>query len=289
MPDQPLDPVPETVQGVPGVPSYEIHRIAETDHRDFLVIPVINEGERILGQLAAVQAAGLDVHVVLADGGSTDGSTEPRRLADLGLHTLLVKTGPGKLSAQLRMGFDFALRQGARYIVTVDGNGKDDVTGTPRILDALDSGLDFVQGSRFVPGGVAENTPRSRDLAIRTVHAPVTSVAARTRFTDTTNGFRGHSRRLLTDPRVAPFRDVFDTYELLAYLPIRAGQLGLPTGEVPVRRSYPADGAVPTKIHGASGNLLLLRILGRAATGRYAPTSAEMQAAAALAADRYPA
>ena len=54
---------------------------------------------------------------------------------------------------------------------------------------------------------------------------------------------------------MAPFRDVFDTYELLAYLPIRAGQLGIPTGEVPVRRSYPDDGAIPTKIHGISGNL----------------------------------
>lgn len=278
MPDHPH----ETSTATAGVSPYEIHRINVCEHRDFLVIPVINEGQRILAQLAAVQAAHLGVHVVLADGGSTDGSTEPGRLADLGLHSLLIKTGPGKLSAQLRMGFDYALRHGARSVVTVDGNGKDDVTGTIRILDALHSGLDFVQGSRYVPGGIAENTPWVRDLAIRAIHAPATSLAAGTRFTDTTNGFRGHSRNLLTDPRVAPFRDVFDTYELLAYLPIRAGQLGLPTGEVPVRRSYPNNGAIPTKIHGISGNLRVLRILANAATGRYTPTPLEMQTAQAI-------
>lgn len=277
----------ETSPATAGVPPYEIHQLAVSQHRDFLVIPVINEGQRILTQLAAIQAADLDVHVVLADGGSTDGSTELGRLADLGLHSLLVKTGPGKLSAQLRAAFDYALRHGAQSVVTVDGNGKDDVTGTTRILDALHSGLDFVQGSRWVPGGIAENTPWVRNLAIRAIHAPVTSRAAGTRFTDTTNGFRGHSRRLLTDPRVAPFRDVFDTYELLAYLPIRAGQLGLPVGEVPVRRSYPDDGAVPTKIHGISGNLSLLRILGNAATGRYAPTALEMKTAQAVATTRH--
>jgi dolichol-phosphate mannosyltransferase len=281
------DPEHEASPEIPGIPAYEATRLATTEHRDFLVIPVINEGQRILDQLAAVQGADLPVHVVLADGGSTDGSTEPGRLTELGLNTLLVKTGPGRLSAQLRMGFDYALRNAAQSVVTVDGNGKDDVTGAIRILAALHGGLDFVQGSRYVPGGVAENTPWVRDLAIRAVHAPITSVAARTRYTDTTNGFRGHSRRLLTDPRVAPFRGVFDTYELLAYLPIRASRLGLRTGEVPVRRSYPDDGAVPTKIHGMSGNLALLRILGRAASGRFTPTPAEQQYAASLSADRY--
>ena len=194
--------------------------------------------------------------MVLADGGSTDGSTEPGRLAELGLHT---PAGQDRAREALRRNCGWAsttpCATAPRSVVTVDGNGKDDVTGTIRILDALHSGLDFVQGSRYVPGGIAENTPWVRDLAIRAIHAPATSLAADTRYTDTTNGFRGHSRNLLTDPRVAPFRDVFDTYELLAYLPIRAGRLGLRTGEVPVRRSYPDDGAIPTKIHGISGNL----------------------------------
>jgi len=142
-----------------------------------------------------------------------------------------------------------------------------------RIAGALDLGYDFVQGSRFVPGGHARNTPLERYLAIRLVHAPLTSLGARRRYTDTTNGFRGHSRRLLSDPLVAPLRDVFDTYEILAYLPIRAARLGYRVTEVPVDRSYPVDEPKPTKIRGMNAHSELVRILVRAARGEYDPAA----------------
>ena len=169
------------------------------------------------------------------------------------------------------MGMAFALRDGYEGVITMDGNGKDDPAGVARIVEALDRGMGFVQGSRFVRGGVAVNTPPDRRLAITLFHAPVTSLAARRRYTDTTNGFRGHSRALLADPRVAPFRSIFDTYELLAYLPIRAARLGYRCTEVPVTRRYPPLGAIPTKIHGRRAQLELVAILLRAAAGRYDP------------------
>jgi len=37
------------------------------------VIPVINEGDRIRGQLMRIRDSGLPVDVIVADGGSTDG------------------------------------------------------------------------------------------------------------------------------------------------------------------------------------------------------------------------
>ena len=60
-------------------------------------------------------------------------------------------------------------------------------------------------------------------------------------------------------------------YELLAYLSIRATQLGLRACEVPVTRAYPASGKTPTKISGFKGNSNLLRVLFAAATGKYNP------------------
>ena len=265
-----------TVQQTAGetVPRGEVHVLGERTSRHCVLIPVINEGDRILGQLRRLRELGLGLDVVIADGGSTDGSTDLDGLRDLGVRALLVKRDTGKLSAQLRMGFGFALAEGYDGVITVDGNGKDDVAGIPRFVSALDAGADFVQGSRYVPGGRAINTPRERHLAIKLFHAPVTSLAARHRFTDTTNGFRGHSRALLTDPRVAPLRAVFDTYELLAYLPIRAARLGFSCTEVPVTRAYPTAGAIPTKIHGRGAQLDLVKILVRAATGRYDPDGA---------------
>ena len=259
------------VADIDGVPDYRIRRIAARRHDCALVIPVLNENGRITGQLENSQAVNPDVDVIIADGGSTDGSTEPELLAERGVTTLLTKTGPGKLSAQLRMAIHFCLDAGYGAVITMDGNGKDGVDGIATVVRAMQEGYDFVQGSRFVKGGVAQNTPGSRYLAIRLIHAPVTSLGARSWFTDTTNGFRGHSRRLLSDPRVAPLRDVFQTYELLAYLPIRASRLGYRVTEVPVTRAYPRGQAKPTKIHGTSAHANLMDILLKAVRGSYNP------------------
>src|SRR5207344_3008292 len=153
-----------------------------------VVIPVINEGERIRHLLDRMSALGIDatVDVLVVDGGSNDGSLAPDALQERGVRALLVKTGPGRLSAQLRCAYAFALDQGYEGILTIDGNDKDDPEAIPRFIDALKSGFDFVQASRFLPGGVAENTPVSRDLAIRLIHAPMLSLFSGFRWTDTT-------------------------------------------------------------------------------------------------------
>ena len=56
------------------------------------------------------------------------------------------------------------------------------------------------------------------------------------RSTDTTNGFRAYSRRLLADDRVQPLRDVFAASELYYYLAIRTARLGFRVIETPVTR-----------------------------------------------------
>jgi glycosyltransferase involved in cell wall biosynthesis len=236
-----------------------------------LVIPVINEGDRLLGQLAAIQQGGLGIDVLVADGGSTDGSTDHAALERLGVRCLL--TQRNGLSSQLRCAMEQVLEDGYTGMITMDGNGKDGVDGILRIARALEEGADFVQGSRWMPGGVAINTPIHRTLAARFIHAPVTSVAARKRFTDTTNGFRGLSRGLLTHPGIQALRATFTGYELLAYLPIAASRAGLRVAEVPVTRSYPSAGPIPTKISGVGHHLRLLKVLWNAARGRYAPNS----------------
>jgi hypothetical protein len=253
-----------------GVPQHIRTDLAPRTSRYAVVVPVINEGDRIRGQLHRMAGTGHRQDVFIADGGSTDGSLHPDFLADVGVRTLLTKTGPGKLSAQLRMGFAAALDDGYDGVITVDGNGKDGVDALPRFAAALDEGYDFVQGSRFVPGGVARNTPAGRYWGIKLLHAPVISLGARRRFTDTTNGFRAHSATLLRDPDVDVFRDVFDAYELLAYLPVRAARLGHRCTEIPVSRVYP-PGATPTKINSVTGHLDLIGVLLRAAAGRYDP------------------
>ncbi|WP_257988365.1 glycosyltransferase family 2 protein [Bacillus sp. V33-4] len=243
------------------VPKAEYHELKSKKTNYCVIIPVINEGARIKEQLLKMKPFSGDIDIILADGGSTDGSTNLDFLKSVGVRTLIVKKDKGKLSAQLRIGFAYALDQGYQGIITVDGNNKDGVEAIPNFIVELDAGYDFVQGSRYVKGGKSINTPMVRDFAIKLIHAPIISLVAKHRYTDTTNGFRAYSSHYLLDPRVQPFRNVFDTYELLAYLSVRASQIGFKTKEIPVTRKYPDDGKVPTKISGVKGNFALIKIL----------------------------
>ena len=125
-----------------------------------------------------------------------------------------------------------------------------------------------MQASRFIAGGLAVNTPKSRDYAIRFIHAPILSLSSGFHWTDTTQGFRAYSRRLLLDPRVNIFRNVFSGYEMLAYLSHIAPKLGFKCIEIPSKRIYP-PGEVPSKISSFKGNLEVLTVLFKAAFGMY--------------------
>ena len=253
------------------VPESEIRLLRPRAHPYVLVIPVINEGERIRRQLRSISELKPPVDVVLADGGSTDGSLDIDFLQATGCRAILTKKGPGKLSAQLRMAYAWALDEGYQGIITVDGNGKDGVEAIDAFVKKLQAGFDYVQGSRYIAGGSAINTPIDRKIGGRLIHAPLLSLFGRHWYTDTTNGFRAYSARYLLDPRVAPFRDIFRRYELLFYLTVRAGQLGYRVVEIPVTRSYPSGEKPPTKISGFRGKLDIFQELVAAATGRFNP------------------
>ncbi|QGX97210.1 glycosyltransferase family 2 protein [Roseovarius faecimaris] len=253
------------------LPAHEITVFGPKQADYALVIPVINEGEKIRNQLREFEAVQPPVDLVVADGGSTDGSLNDGILDQVGARALLTKTGSGKLSAQLRMAYAWCLDEGYSGIVTMDGNGKDRVDQVHRFVTALKDGADYAQGSRYATGGRAMNTPLDRELGNRFVHAPILSLAGGKRLTDTTNGFRAYSWCFLLDPKVAPFREVFSNYELLFYLTKRAGQLGYAVTEVPVDRSYPDAGPTPTKISGFRARWTILCQTLAAACGRYDP------------------
>jgi dolichol-phosphate mannosyltransferase len=253
------------------IPDHDVLELAPTGSRIALVIPVINEGDRIRNQIRAIAHPPRIVDMIIADGGSTDGSLDRDFLEAHGVRSLLTKRGPGRLSAQLRMAYAYCLRQGYGSIITMDGNGKDGVEAIARFAAKLDDGYDYVQGSRYAPGGAAVNTPRDRAFANRVIHAPLLSIAGGKRFTDTTNGFRAYSARFLRDARVSPFRSVFQRYELLFYLTVRAGQLGFRSTEIGVTRAYPAGEPPPSKINGWKARLDVLSQTVAAASGRFAP------------------
>jgi hypothetical protein len=198
------------------------------------------------------------VDLVVADGGSTDGSTTEAELASRGVTALLTKTGPGKLSAQMRMAFAWALDQGYEGVITIDGNGKDDTSAVPAFAPRS-TGLRPPAGQPLRAGRTGDPHAAGRYLGIRLLHAPLISLAAGRRYTDTTNGFRAYSARF---SRTRGWR--------------RSATCSPPTSSTTISRSArPASasawrscrdphlsglGPTPT-IHGLRGNLFVLRTL----------------------------
>jgi glycosyltransferase involved in cell wall biosynthesis len=237
-----------------------------------IVIPVINEGERIMKLLARMTASNIHniADIIIVDAGSSDSSLELNYLIRHSVKGLLVKKDSGKLSAQLRCAYAFILDHGYDGVITIDGNNKDNPAAIPDFIDALKQGYDFIQASRFIREGVAKNTPKIRYIAIRFIHAPLLSLFSGFKWTDTTQGFRAYSKRILIDQKVAPFREVFNSYELLAYMSYRIPRLGYRCIELPTAREYP-KGEIPTKISGLKGNLNLIYILIKTCIGKYNP------------------
>ncbi len=172
-----------------GVPGFECFEYAGKKKEYAVLIPIINEGDRILRELIRAQKSRVSGHadIVICDGDSTDGCTDEDRLRRLGVNSLLIKKDAGKQGAQLRMGIWWALNRGYKGIITIDGNNKDSIEDVPRFIEKLEEGYDLVQGSRFIKGGKAVNTPFIRTIAVRLIHAPVISLTAGQLFTDTTN------------------------------------------------------------------------------------------------------
>ena len=256
-----------------GVPKFECTEYLGKTKDYVVLIPIINEGDRIKKELIRAKKYSVSNYadIVICDGASTDGCTEESKLRELDVNTLLVKRDVGKQGAQLRMGIWWALQRGYKGVITIDGNNKDSIEDVPRFIEKLKEGYDLIQGSRFIKGGKAINTPFIRIVSVKLIHAPIISLTAHQHFTDTTNAYRAYSARYLSDERVQPLRDIFMTYELLAYLSVRATQIGMKACEIPVTRSYPKTGKTPTKISFFKGNSELMKILLKNARGAYKP------------------
>lgn len=234
---------------VTDAPSFVCREFFPRRTRYCVVVVVLNEGDRLRRQLGRMRERAELADIVVADGDSSDGSTDPAFLTAMGVRALLVTQEQG-LSTATRMGLSYAMDQGYEAVITIDGNGKDGVEALPAFLEALESGYDLVQGSRFMKGGVHRNTPWERYVGIRYVMAPLLALGCRFYYSDPTNAFRALSMRFLKDPKVQPLRPVFVRFSLQHYLIYRAARLGYRITEVPVSRVYPDDGSVPTKIIG---------------------------------------
>jgi glycosyltransferase involved in cell wall biosynthesis len=129
-------------------------------HDTWVVIPAFNEGAVIAGVVDGVKREGWSVVVV--DDASRDNTADLARTTGVSVVRHSVNLGQG---AALQTGIDFALRRGARHIVTFDADGQHAVEDIPVLIDAL-ADADIALGSRFL--GKVEGATRQRMRLLRT-------------------------------------------------------------------------------------------------------------------------
>jgi len=146
-----------------------------------------------------------------------------------------------------RMGVGYSLRQGLRYIAETGhdivaimaGNGKDDPAEIARVIGpVLRDECDYVQGSRYVPGGRKTRMPWVRAVFNRLYPFLWTLITHR-KCTDVTNGFRCYRLGILKDPRINLRQHWLEGYSLEYYLHYKVLTLGYRFKEVPVSKTYP--------------------------------------------------
>ncbi|MFI5606679.1 polyprenol monophosphomannose synthase [Amycolatopsis sp. NPDC051903] len=162
-----------------------------------VVIPTYNERDNLGPVLDRLHKALPDVHVLVVDDGSPDGTGElahERAAGDERVH-VLHRTEKAGLGKAYIAGFRWGLAQGYATFVEMDADGSHAPEDLPRILDAV-ADTDLSIGSRYVPGGSTVNWPLSRQLLSRGANL-YSRIALGLKVSDMTAGFRAYRRPVL--------------------------------------------------------------------------------------------
>src|SRR5208337_886613 len=188
-------------------------------------IPAFNEEATIAKVIVRSQKYANKVLVV------DDGSGDDTGLIAKSLGAAVVRheKNLGK-GAGLRDCFEWAKRNGADVLVTLDADGQHDPSKIPLLLDAMEMGeADVVIASRTAR---PDDMPRHRWAGARMLDV-ATLVKVGGRFVDTQSGFRAYSRRAI-DNLVAAEIGMGADSELL----MKADRAGMRIVEVPIAAAY---------------------------------------------------
>ena len=168
--------------------------------KTLVVMPTFNELSNLTMMLDRIFVSNPDVHVLVVDDNSPDGTgieADNRAAADSRLH-VLHQPGKGGLGAAYRAGFRWGLEHDYDVLVEMDADGSHQPEQLPLLLTALrEQNADLVIGSRWVPGGSVVNWPLSRKVLSLGGNL-YTRICLGIRIQDATGGFRAFKSSTVT-------------------------------------------------------------------------------------------
>jgi len=167
--------------------------------RTLVIIPTYNERENLPIIVGRVRKALPDVHILVVDDGSPDGTgaladelaaAEPDRIQ------VMHRTAKDGLGAAYLAAFEWGLERGYTVLVEMDADGSHAPEQLYRLLDAIDAGADVAIGSRYVEGGTVRNWPYRRLVLSRTANTYARFLLG-VEIHDITAGYRAYRREVL--------------------------------------------------------------------------------------------
>ena len=158
--------------------------------KTLLVIPTYNERENIEKVITQIFQLGLDIHILVVDDGSPDGTgdiVDGLQKSDSRVH-LIRRAGKMGLGTAYVKGFKFAIENDYELVFEMDADLSHDPKDIPRFLDAIPD-YDLVIGSRYVNGVSVVNWPLSR-LILSYCASLYTRIITGIPVKDPTGGFK---------------------------------------------------------------------------------------------------
>ena len=165
-----------------------------------VVLPTYNEAQnlpRMIDALLHLEVIGLEVLVI--DDGSPDGTgnlAEDLARKHTGRVHVMHRQGKQGLGSAYRAGFDWALRNGADYVVQMDCDFSHPVEKVPEMV-RLAGQNEVVIGSRYVPGGSVDKRWSFKRKALSSLGNKYARIITGLKVKDVTGGFKCWSRRAL--------------------------------------------------------------------------------------------
>ncbi len=159
--------------------------------RRLAIVPAHDEAPSIGGVVNEIRAADPDLHVVVIDDGSADGTAAVA--AGAGAHVVRLPFNLG-IGGAMQTGYQYARDHGFDLAVQIDGDGQHDPREVPKLIAPIIEGVtDMTVGTRFA-GETGYRPPFARRIGI-VLFAWLVSLLVRQRVTDTTSGFRAVNRK----------------------------------------------------------------------------------------------
>jgi len=193
-----------------------------------VIIPTYNEADAIGNLVSEIKRLGFDVLVV--DDGSSDSTKEIVR--GKGVALLENSTNLGKGSS-LRSGFDYAIKEGYDFVVTMDGDGQHSPPEITRFIELVEK-----EHAGIIVGDRMQNCigmPWVRRLT-NTIMSNLISKLAGQRIPDTQCGFRLIKIDVLKNIDLISYR-----FEIESEILIKAAKAGFKIISTPIKTIYQGE------------------------------------------------